>query len=229
MGKRLGLSLAGLLIVAGATAAVVSSPSAHASDPVPPPKAVSSTGPNGQAIAQAAPAGQLCAANGGYCLNRSGGGTGVGTRVITYNFNDANNWFNWPYTSVPWCPSGYVHDGESGLFCPFDEGSGLNDRYHGQAIFELLSVDTGKCVTPSSLTGDNLLNILNNCGAQGYLWVASNVNNQTWVVNVGKSNYAYEHGGGSNHPWWLNQNGYRVQTQVNSYALNGWICYGNCS
>jgi hypothetical protein len=162
-------------------------------------------------------------------MNRNGGGTGNGTHVIGWTFNNGNNWFDWPTTSVSWCPGGYVHNGENGLFCPFSYGSGLNSRYHGDSIRELLSPNTGKCITPDSIANSIGYAILNSCGANGYLWVLNVFGGTNYLINVGRSNYAYDHGGGSNTPYFINAAGHGIQMEILGFGNNGFFCYGTCS
>jgi hypothetical protein len=78
-------------------------------------------------------------------MNRSGGGTGNGTKVIAWNSGDPNDDISF-FALGDMCNSG----GYVTATCPFPLGSGLNLGFEGDQIVALWSPKTGKCVGTNS-------------------------------------------------------------------------------
>lgn len=161
--------------------------------------------------APAAPIAQICSAQGSksLCANRASGGTTLGTAVIGWSAGDANNDFAYGYlTSM--CGNGHVsNSGE----CPFTPGGGLNRRYNGDLIVEIVSLIEG-CIADSGFgTGFTVLGTCPNSagagGAFGVDFVLSQDNNinqappTRYAVSVGWSNSDDPGGGEGTDPRWL--------------------------
>jgi hypothetical protein len=165
-----------------------------------------------QGVANASPPVQVCS-NLGNCMNRSGGGTANGTNVINYTQNNANNDFTFLLLST-WCgATGTVHNGENGILCPFPNGSGL---------YAFRAYNENKYVTIPNFTTTQTK--LGNYGDQGYAFVRTP---QGFVVSIGVSNDRYNSGGGSNHPYWLNQQATIGPLVVYDRADDEWGCVGS--
>lgn len=150
------------------------------------------------ASASANPSQEFCLQAYTLCLNRAGGGQGVGTHIIGYVEHDNNNDFT-NLNLGSWCGgTGIVRNGEGGILCPFRNGSGLNARYDGAKIIALWSYNLGLYGTIPSFSNGNVA--LGNYGDQGYAWV---MNSAGYVVSVGESNWLFDNGHGSNNPAWL--------------------------
>jgi hypothetical protein len=89
-----------------------------------------------------APSVQVCAPNddGGWCMNRDGGGTGQGTQVISWTLGDSNNEFTW-FGLPDYCGGGHVTP-----TCPAWGNTAVNRAHDGAAIGEIESVTAGLCL-----------------------------------------------------------------------------------
>lgn len=140
---------------------------------------------------------EICDNNGtsSLCLNDKGGNPLIGNPVIAWSAGDDNNDYqNFPLTKA--CGFGFVTTN-----CPFNIGSGLNLRYQGQPIEELLGGNQtqGLCVginADGGFTQDTICPI--NDGSQGgfgTVWVVPDINNPNLapygVINVAWTNSAF--------------------------------------
>jgi hypothetical protein len=123
------------------------------------------------------------------CLNRSGGGTGNGTRIIAWT-RDWDNNENFTMATLP----NYCGGGKVTSSCPFTVGSGLNTRYQGDRIMNILDYsDQTKCAiaqNPNSV-------VLGACNANGAIFVQNTPNGKgiiDYVENVYWSNQNYASG-----------------------------------
>jgi hypothetical protein len=157
-------------------------------------------------------------------MNRSGGGTANGTNVITYAQNDPHNDFTFAQLFNYVCGKyPYVRNGENGCVGPFTNGSGLNARYDGDPVVEISAYNEGKCVAIPNF--DTTLTALEQCGAPGYVFVLSHVNNAYYLVSVGESNFVYGQTHRSNAPQWLNDD-FPTAMEVTGDASTSWGCVG---
>ena len=96
-----------------------------------------------------APAVQICENDFHLCVNRDGGGTSIGTQVISYFFGDNNNDAEWIWLSA-YCGHGHVT-----LSCPNFHNSNINGLYNGRIVVAVeMNIDTGPI---SCLGRDGLL------------------------------------------------------------------------
>lgn len=159
--------------------------------------------------------------SGSACMNRNGGGTANGTKVIQWH-NDLDNNEDFLYTNLTsWCSGGHVTS-----TCPFTVGSGLNSRFEGDQIVSIYSTHAGKCI---GADGTWTLAILNGCVPNGGAFVKSNTNG-TFLIDVGVANHFYSVYGTYNQPWWLiASGGYGTQLSFANNPINSWGCYGGGS
>ena len=122
------------------------------------------------------------------CMNRAGGGTGNGTFVISYT-KDFDNNEDFTLNPLSTDCGGTVHNGENGMTCPFDPGTGLNARYDGRPIYTILSPSTNKCAT----AGTDSLVTLQPCNDSGVAWVMSSA---SYLINPYRSNLCFNGGCG---------------------------------
>lgn len=96
------------------------------------------------------------------CMNRYQGGTGSGTKIISYNcgFTNADNYFF--SESIGRCGSGYVTS-----TCPFTVGSGMNADNEGDYIYQFEAINWSNGATQGCL-GDNGIGnaVLLSCNSQ---------------------------------------------------------------
>lgn len=177
--------------------------------------------------AYAAPPQQICnPQKPNLCANAEGGLHDPGDYVINWTMGDPNNTFV-AVLLTGICPAaggvggGYVHNGEGGEICPFPNGSGLNNRYNGDAIVEFedyasaLRYDPPLCIADSgSGSGSTKLGtcswIQNNFGwggATGSVFILSHITDISnkgttpfWVVNY---HYTTQGVCGLNQPAWM--------------------------
>lgn len=156
--------------------------------------------------ANAAPTFEVCTATSTpLCLNRNGGGTGVGTSVIGYTIHDKNNDFFFLQLSAM-CNHGYVSESPA---CPFTNGGGLNTRYRGKSIVEIVASNTNNMCVADNGTGSGFA-ALEKCpdnngqnGGTGTVFVLAQNGNPTYVVNKYWTNYTGQYGGGGSNPRWM--------------------------
>jgi len=141
------------------------------------------------------------ASNPSLCMNRSGGGTGNGTHVITWfhDFDNNEDIILVPISNFVCGRYGTVQNNQNGDGCvgPFTNGSGLNSRYQGVQLYKLQRNGTGSCVIPDS---SQFGAVLGGCTASGYVYAWSDA---AYLVNVFVSNQAYAQGFGTNDPAFL--------------------------
>lgn len=170
---------------------------------------------------------RICTADANdWCMNRYHGQTSSGTPVISYtdNTNDPNEDFEFLVITNFVCGQyGTVHNGENGCWGPFTVGSGLNQRYDGKNVGEIVSYFTNWCsVIDQHLATDSL----QNCGSVGYVFVDSPVNGADYLVNVAYSNSIYQATQVTNRPYWLDANSFGQSLIVDPAALTSWKCKG---
>lgn len=120
------------------------------------------------------------------CINRAGGGTSDGTPIIGYT-KDFDNNEDFSLSSLSTDCDGSVHNGEDGLTCPFDAGTGLNARYDGRPIYTLYSSSTNKCAVAAT----SILLSLDPCSDAGVAFVLSSAN---YLINPYYSNRCFNGG-----------------------------------
>jgi hypothetical protein len=165
----------------------------------------------GAAGAPVPPLTQICDARGSssLCANRAGGGLNAGTNVIAWTPGDFNNQFAWGFLGNM-CNHGTVSANPP---CPFTPGGGLNSRYNGAFIGDIL--DSG--LSPTLCVADNGAGtgatVLNTCpdfngngGANGTIFILPQVQNPmspatTYAVNRFWSDNSS--GGNGRAPRWL--------------------------
>lgn len=153
------------------------------------------------------------------CMNRDGGGQGSGTKVIGWHQDLDNNEDFGAYVLTGWCNNGHVTEA-----CPFTAGSGLNARYDGDDIVDIVDYD-GYCIGANSTWTQA---ILNGCLPNGGAFVLSAVSGD-FLIDVGVSNHNYANGAPYNTPYWLVWDGtYGDQLNFSDIASNSWACYGSC-
>jgi hypothetical protein len=155
------------------------------------------------------------------CMNRNGGGSANGTKIIEWH-NDLDNNEDFIFANLTsWCNGGHVTP-----ICPFTVGSGLNTRYQGDQIVSIYSTGTGKCI---GADGTWTAAILNLCLPNGGAFVKS-ATNGTFLIDVGVSNHFYGLFGTYNQPFWLiAPDGYGAQLSFANNPINSWRCYGSGS
>lgn len=222
---RIRLVIAGIAVLLGVTVTAASADTpvlAPAAGTQPSAGPATATVPAAPVTASSIPQVQICVP-GGECLNRKGGGTGGGTEIIYWSFNDPNNDFTFLDVGA-WVCGKYdtVHNGENGCLGPFTNGSGLNARYDGKPLFRIWAYNEGLCAAVPNYFA-RLLD-LGNCTAQGTVYVYDTSSNS--VIGVGESNYEYGQDGLTNDPYWMyaQTNGFQVETNVLSEQ---WFCEGN--
>lgn len=145
------------------------------------------------------------------CMNRAGGGTRNGTPIIGYT-KDFDNNEDFSLSSLPTDCDGSVHNGEDGMTCPFDPGTGLNARYDGRPIYTLYSSSTNKC----GVAAPTILLALQPCSDAGVAFVLSSAN---YLINAYYSNLCFNGGCngvglGTNMPEFLCSDGLRGRLEV---------------
>jgi hypothetical protein len=156
---------------------------------------------------------QICSVQADLCANQNGGSDKSGTYVIAWNGGDDNNTFE--ARQLTGICGGYV---SAEAACPFPDGSGLNNRYNGDAIaeFEDYSSSGGTlCIADSgSGTGSTALGACSPDGgwggATGEVFILSGVksfadieDNPFWAVNYHYTVTPGDNGCGNNKPCWL--------------------------
>lgn len=152
----------------------------------------------------AAPPFEVCTDRGSnaLCIDRFQGGTRAGTALIGWPPGSDNN--NFLYVSM----SGMCNHGEvsANLECPFTPNRGLNARYDGARIVEILN-NNGLCVADSG-TGSST-SALEACppntngagGADGTIFILAQSGDPTYVVNRYWSDLSS--GGNGYNPRWM--------------------------
>lgn len=209
-------AIAALLLLAGGSAALTSVP-AHATS-----------------------GSQICnVQNTDLCLNARGGDHTPGDYVILYTNGDPNNTFM--AGLLTGICGGYVKGYNNGA-CPFSNGSGLNDRYNGDAIAQfydytsLMDYDPPLCVADSGVGSGSAA--LGTCswtqnnygwgGSDGEVFILSGVTNfmemgvdPFWAVNF---HYTSIGVCGANQPAWMISSAKGVGAYLNSCtAENEWF------
>jgi len=162
--KRALLILAGLMLAAGVAAPV---PNAWAEakthpDHVSRMHRLSSRGP--LRIASSGPLQEFCSNFGaGYCMNDWNGDQNQGAPIKMYYGNSSNEQFQ--LQDINPCNSSPVPD-EVTTSCPFVVGSGLNNMFAGDLIFQLYYPAANKCIGTSS-AGNGILATCNNSSGSG--------------------------------------------------------------
>lgn len=193
--------------------------------------------------ASAAPNIQICNTLNNLCANAQGGYHTPGDGVILWHNGDSNNTFSIVLltgicNAGGGVGAGYVHNGEGGEICPFANGSGLNNRYNGDAIVEFQDYTSALVYDPPLCIADDgsgsgaaaLLGcswIQNNFGfggAQGSVFILSHITN---VNNMGTTpffavNYYYtgQGGCGLNQPAWMVGGSLGVKIYLNLCKAN---------
>ncbi|HSW79520.1 MAG TPA: hypothetical protein VLG47_01965 [Candidatus Saccharimonadales bacterium] len=175
----------------------------------------------------------VCLSDGGnkygpLCLNRNGGGTGLGTSVIGWT-KDFDNNEDFYFQQINMCDHGYVSS-----TCPFAVGSGFNTRYLGDEIDQIRSTTSGKCVGNDVQHNAAFFGALETCndpntgtgGGDGTIFIhniAGGGGTINYVENRYWSNYNYQ-SLGLDEPSWLCARGswhQAVQVGVATVFPNG--------
>src|SRR5271170_4846253 len=211
MRKRIAAIISATVLCAATVAVVGTAEAAHAT--------------NGPQIVSTA-AGTLA-------LNSQFGDHSPSSYVIAYNLGNTNNTYELQHlTGI--CNGGYVEN-QDGLACPFADGSGLNNRYAGDAIVQIIDYDTvGEnpplCVAASTSGAGvegGCSTIDNNFGwggASGSVFVLSAIKN---FPNLGTTpfwavNYYYTNMGicGANTAAWMVSGSISAPVYLNSCTAN---------
>jgi len=132
------------------------------------------------------------------CVNRAGGGRGIGASVIGWSKDfDTNEDFQL-VNLYSMCNGGLVSANEE---CPFTPGGGLNKKYNDRPIDIVKAYNENLCVATNA-NGKAVLNLCpdheGNGGANGTIMVYSN---QSYLVNRYWSNNPA--GGNGTSPNWM--------------------------
>jgi hypothetical protein len=165
------------------------------------------------------------------CLNAKAGGTAAGTLVIAWQRDyDPNERFTFQFLS------GMCNAGRVSSTCPFDVGSGLNNRYLNDAIVQIRDQNTGnECVGNGSNGGayaalQTCGNTSGSGGGYGTIFVynSGGLGTAGFVESRYWSDFEFEHGHYNTPAWMCDVLGHGGQIEVEGITLSSNGPDGTC-